>query len=93
MKVEMFHAFYEQIEEIQTTIIKVDPLVVENIDFEMKIDKNAIQLQKQPTINKTNDDVKYDSDFGDHFWQNDFDDNHGNEATSKKINNKIMRKF
>lgn len=97
MKVEMFHGFYQTIEEIHINIIKDinDPLVVENIDFEMKIEGNSIQTQKQQAINEANvfeDDSKYESGYGNNYWHNEFNDGHTNEATSMKIEEKTLKR-
>lgn len=61
MKVEMFHAFYQRIEEIQTTIIRVDPLVVENIDYQTKTEINSTKTECDP-------------DFDDNDWFAECDD-------------------
>lgn len=45
-KVEIFHVFYQHIEEIHTTIMKMDPLVVEQIDGEIKNEESESQMQK-----------------------------------------------
>lgn len=40
LKVQMFHVFYQHIEEIQTTVIKIQPIIVENIALPTKIESN-----------------------------------------------------
>lgn len=37
----MFNAFYQRIEEIQMAIIKIQPIVVESIEFSTKIERNT----------------------------------------------------
>lgn len=41
LKVQMFHVFYQRIEEIQMTVIKIQPTIVENLAFPTKIESNS----------------------------------------------------
>lgn len=95
MKVEMFHSFYQHIEEIQTTMIKLDPLVVESLDIQMKIEDGSSFSQKDEMtgINDRSDyqlgdyqiaenHTKFDSDFDDNYWHDEFDDNEPETSTS-----------
>lgn len=87
MKVEMFHSFYQQIEEIQTTMIKLDPLVVENLDIQMKMEDSYVQKDGTTLPNEADffagdHHTKFDSDFDDNFWQSEFDDNQAETSTS-----------
>lgn len=88
MKVEMFHSFYQQIEEIQTTMIKLDPLVVESLDIQMKIEDDPNFNQKDELTSDRSDyqigesDTKFDSDFDDTYWNDGFDDNEAETSTS-----------
>lgn len=90
MKVEMFHSFYQQIEEIQTTMIKLDPLIVENLNIQMKIEDSTSRVQpdKLTGANEKTDflteeiHTKFDSDFDDSYWHGEFDDNQAETSTS-----------
>lgn len=81
MKVEMFHEFYQRIEEIQTTIIEADPLVIENIDCQMRIDDGSNRTDFD-TVNrnesKANVSVgtKYVSQFEENFLPEEPDESH-----------------
>lgn len=77
MKVEMFHAFYQRIEEIQTTIVKVDPLVIESIDCGMKDEDESEDVNNIDDKTLTVDS-KYDSHFDDNFWREDSDESQSN---------------
>lgn len=86
MQVEKFHSFYQQIEEIQTTLIKFDPIVVESLDIQMKIEDGS--SQKDEMTNDRSDyqigesDTKFDSDFDDTYWNDGFDDTEAETSTS-----------
>lgn len=88
MKVEMFHEFYQRIEEIQTTIIEADPLVIENIDCQMRIDDDSNRTDFD-TVNRNESKVnvpggtKYDSQFEEKFLPEEPDESHSYDAASK----------
>lgn len=86
MNVEMFHAFYQRIEEIQTTIIKVDPLVVENIDFQIKTEIDSPSADRESgnrrrTSTRTTT-TKCEPDFDDNCWFAECDDSLSESLTS-----------
>lgn len=76
MKVEMFHTFYQRIEEIQTTVIKVQPIVVENLNFYAKTEDNTNSIADDRVCqldNKFDVSTKYDHHFDDNFWHDESD--------------------
>lgn len=78
MKVEMFHTFYQRIEEIQMTVIKVPTIVVENLNFFPKTEDNTDSIldDRISQIDSKSDvpvDTKFDLDFGDDFWHDESD--------------------
>lgn len=76
MKVEMFHTFYQRIESIQTAVINVPTIVVENIDFHTKIEdnKNTIEYDQMNQVdNKLEAIDKYDHHFDNNFWFDELD--------------------
>lgn len=82
----MFHIFYQRIEEIQTTIINVDPLVIENIDCLIKSDDESHQTgddAENTADYKVNvsDESKYTSHFEDDFWQDDYNESHSSRTS------------
>lgn len=69
MKVEMFHTFYQHIEAIQTTVIKVPAIVVENIDFHTKIEDSRMNnVDNKFDVPIEAIDTKYDHNFDERFW-------------------------
>lgn len=88
IKVEMFHVFYEHIEEIQTTLMKVDPLVVVSTDFNVEDEDSSIHMQKNERrrkYNKRGDSLHanafYDSNF---IWQDELYGSQTNDSLCKK---------
>lgn len=89
MKVEMFHSFYQHIEEIQMTMtmIKLDPLVVESFDIQIKLEDGSsnttkdVKCESNDRTDFPNDD--HHTDLDDSYWYTDFDhDNQPETSTS-----------
>ncbi|XP_031641089.1 zinc finger protein 454-like isoform X2 [Contarinia nasturtii] len=78
IKVDMFHAFYQHIEEIQSNLIKSDPLVAENLDI--KSEDTLSHMQKE----ESNNDTNYGLEFNDTHWNDDFDANQSDASTNSK---------
>lgn len=83
MKVEMFHRFYQHIQDIQTAVIKVSPIVVNVIDFaeydESLVADNCVDKSDEITPEPTETiDDKFDTHFDVDFWQNDTDEDQPN---------------
>lgn len=76
MKLEMFHTFYQHIEEIQSTVIQEQPIIVENLNVRKKSGNNLESVANDRMCNVDNDndtivgtiDVKYDHHFNENVW-------------------------
>lgn len=82
IKVEMFHLFYQRIEEIQLTIIKIQPIVVENIDIHGKFENDVKSMETNKffykgSMNMSNvmdNSIKFDHHhLDDNFWRDESD--------------------
>lgn len=70
----MFDTFYQRIEEIQSTVIQAQPIVVENLNVHTKLENSHDSIANEREYNIDNDtnvetiDEKYDPHFDNHLW-------------------------